>query len=139
MKTPDNLVDSACALIANFLNTLSENKEMSSLIALRSEKWDAKKQPTITTELLSPTVEITAKDIKDIVEEEGEVEYKMSVEMKNYYSDEILKNTGVFLTKNASIDDITANIEQQLKEYITRNIKKGLAENKKRLRIRVTR
>ena len=139
MKTPDNLVDSACALIANFLNTLSENKEMSSLIALRSEKWDAKKQPTITTELLNPTVEITAKDIKDIVEEEGEVEYKMSVEMKNYYSDEILKNTGVFLTKNASIDDITANIEQQLKEYITRNIKKGLAENKKRLRIRVTR
>jgi len=144
--TPENLMEPAYALIAQFLNAVEKSEEMTSKIVLGIEDWSSKKHPTITLESIDPE---KAKDtdlptltsqIKNLAEEEMEIEYKLRATLHNDQPKEVLEKTAAFLiNRRNSLLDVTAKMKEKLKQYITNNIKGQLTENKKRVKIRVRR
>jgi hypothetical protein len=140
LETPENLMEPAYTLIAQFLNAMEKSKEMTSKIVLGIEDWNPKEHPTISIEFLSPTVEVSADEIKNMVEEEDEIEYELTAKLHNDYPSKVLKSTAAFLVhKDSFIYNINDKIVEKLKQFITNNIKKQLTENKKRIKIRVRR
>ena len=61
--------------------------------------------------------------------------------MYSDYSSEMLDKTGDFLKNNASIDDLNERIMAQLEKYVAAKLKnqQSIAENKRRVKIRVRR
>lgn len=135
-KIPENMLQNAYELIANFLNTIFGDDELSGKLALNQNTWNKETDPNIVLTHTEPN-DVTPEQI----EESDEIEFKAGVSMYSDYSKEILQKTGDFLKNNASIDNIAERIQIELEKYLAKmlNPQQNITENKKRLRIRVRR
>ena len=141
-KLPENLREAAYKHITDFINLIVTDDANASKLAYNKDTFD----PTLNSPVVimmdsERTLDMSESRIKEIIEEEEEIEMRAGVGLYNDHPNEMLQNTAKFLRDDASIDDLAERFEAQLEKYLADKLKgqQSVTENKKRVKIYVKR
>ena len=140
-KIPENMREEAYRYIAEFINSIVTNDEASTKLAYNKDSYDDNIDNDVVIMMDSErTLDIHRVRLKELVEEEEEIEMRAGVSLYNDYPTEMLQKTAKFLRDDASIDEISERFEAQLEKYVASKLKgEDLVENKTRIKINVKR
>jgi hypothetical protein len=140
-KLPENLREAAYKHITDFINLIVTGDEASSKLAYNKDTFDASvDNPVVIMMDSERTLDMSEPRMKEIIEEEEEIEMRAGVSLYNDYPTEMLERTAKFLRDDASIDDLAERFEAQLEKYLADKLQgQQIVESKKRMKIHVRR